>query len=557
MKSAADSAMYLFDRFILDLRRGRLLADGSEVDLRPKSFQLLCYLLDNPGRLISKEELIGVGWPDVVVTDDALTKCIGDIRTALGDTAQSIVKTVPRRGYVLTAEVKRNTAAVAATASAMPSRKATRWWVGAAGALALLCVGFYLVLTPARPAPDRTASIAVLPLSNLSGDTAQEYFSDGLSEDLTTALSKFPGLLVIAPNSAFKYKTQRPEPKVIGQQLSVRYLLDGSVRRDTERLRVTARLVDASSGTQLWAEHYERPVAELFAIRNEMATRIAVSLVNQVSKAELQRNLEKPPQSMVAWDHYVRGTAVLRNFTAGDRGPLLVAARQHFRAALAVDARYGPAMQALAQTFTAAWLEPASVEPIKSEYQQAATLQQAQALCEQAIDIDPYLADAHATLAWVLHWQYQRSAGIASFRRALELNPNLAEGRFSLMLTHAGHAQQGVQEMQRIMRLDPHHPALYWTWLGNAYYLLGKDDLALEALRIAASRQPRHRPTHVWLAAAAAMAGQSAEAQRARDIVLQLQPDFTISRFVQLLRLTVAADTDRLAQGLRLARLPV
>jgi adenylate cyclase len=507
---------YRFDRFELDLRRGCLLAEGAPVDLRPKAFQLLCHLVAHAGRLISKEELIQAAWPDVVVTDDALTKCISDIRAALSDDGQTLIKTVPRRGYVLVPPVTQERAS-------------------------------------ATPEGDHGASIAVLPLENLSGDAQQDYFSDGLSESLTTALSRFAGLTVIAPNSAFKYKAQRPEPRVLGEQLSVRYLLEGSVHRQGERIRVMARLIDTRNAAQLWAEKYDRLAVDLFQVNDELTTKIVVSLIHQVSKSELDRSLRKAPESLAAWDHYVRGTAVLRNFTAGDRGPLLIRARDHFHQALAVEARYAPALQALAQTFTAAWLEPSGVEPIKSEYQQASTLDRGQALAEQALEIDPFLADAHATLAWILHWQYQRPAGLASFRRALELNPNLAEGRYSLMLTHAGHPEQGVAEMQRIMRLDPHHPALYWTWLGNGHYLLCDDVSALEALRVAGSRQPKHRPTHVWLAAAAARAGQTEEAQRAVQTVLQLQPDFTIGGFMRLLRLSRARDSERLSHGLRLA----
>ena len=585
----SEGITYRFDEFVLDLRRGRLMTGDTEIELRPKGFLILHFLLENAGRLISKDELIRVAWPHVVVTDDALTKCVSDIRAAIGDADQAIIKTVPRRGYALVAQVLRQDGPsgnpIAATSPEVPNiekmanvevageealpghgptaidvvqlmRSRVVWILVAAGLLAMLCFVAYQSRSPWWPKAGNTASIAVLRLQNLGGDPAQDYFSDGLTDDLTTALSKFTGLVVIAPNSAFKYGSQRHDPRLIGQELSVRYVLDGNLRRQGDRLRVTARLVDTRSGTQLWAEQYDRPVGDLFQVKDDLSNKIVVSLINQVSKSELAQSLTKTPENMVAWDHYVRGTAVLRNFTAGDRGPLLAQARHHFRQALSADARYAPAMQALAQTFTAAWLEPSAAEALKGEYQKPATLDQAQALAEQAIDIDPFLADAHATLAWILHWQYQRTAALASFRRALELNPNLAEGRYSLMLTHSGDAEHGVEEMQRIMRLDPHHPSLYWTWLGNAYYLLGKDELALQALRIASSRQPKHRPTHVWLAAAAARAGQFPEAHQAAQNVLQLQPDFTIERFVGLLRLTRPTDTKRLVEGLRLAGLP-
>lgn len=565
-------SVFRFGACVLDTRRGCLMRENENIELRPKSFSVLLYLVRNAGRLVPKGELMSVTWPDVVATDDALTKCIGDIRAALGDTCQTIVKTVPRRGYIFTESVAESRAdpetvgpepGAAATAGTAPEKASrpnpSRRLLVSAALLLMACGGSLTIWSLTRmasPAPG-PASIAVLSFSSVEGDAGRKHLGDGLSEDVTTALSRFAGLMVIAPNSALSYRDRPRDVKAIASELGVRYVLDGTLRQDGQQMVVTVHLIDGRLGRQLWAERYDRPLTDVFEVKDEISRKIAISLVKQVSRSELERGTHAPRQSLIVWDHYLRGNAVLKSLTEGNRAPLLIEARAHYRAALDLEPRYAPALQALAQTYVAAWLEPTAVEPIKGEYQKQTTLDQAQALTEQAIEIDPFLAEAHATLAWVLNWQYQRSAGLASFRRALELNPNLAEGRFGIMLAQAGHPEEAIEEMKRIMRLDPHHPALDWTWLGNAYYLAGKDDLALETLRIASSRQPRHRPTHIWLAAAAAQAGQHEEASRAANVVLALQPDFSSARFLRLVRHSRQQDADRLSEGLRKAGLPM
>ena len=569
--ASPQDSVFRFGAYALHTRRGCLMRGDGPIELRPKSFTVLLYLVRNAGRLVPKAELMQFAWPDVVVTDDALTKCIGDIRAALRDGDQITVKTVPRRGYLFAEAVTASRdipdndvqpsveVAAASSASEAPS-PAHAFPRALASVILLLAVllAFAVFWWAAQVAPSAgPGSIAVLSFSDVEGDAGRNHVGDGLSEDVTTALSRFAGLTVIAPNSALSYQKRPRDVKAIATELGVRYVLDGTLRQDGQQMLVTVRLVDGRLGTQLWAERYDRPLTDVFEVKDEISRKIAISLVKRVSKSELERGAHAPRQSMVAWDHYLRGNAALKSLTEGNRAPLLIEARAHYRAALAVDPRYAPALQALAQTYTAAWLEPTTVEPIKSEYQKQSALDQAQALAEQAIEIDPFLAEAHATLAWVLNWQYQRPAGLASFRRALELNPNLVEGRFGIMLAQAGHAEEAVAEMKRIMRLDPHHPALDWTWLGNAYYLAGNYEAALEALRIGAGRQPKHRPTHVWLAAAAAQAGHDEEAHRAANVVLALQPGFSSARFLQLIRHSKQQDADRLADGMRKAGLPM
>ena len=229
--------IFKFGAFTLDLTRSRLQIDGRPIDLRPKTFDLLRYLVENADRLLTKEELMRAVWPKVSVTDNSLKRCISEVRQALGDDLQAIVKTIPRRGYLFAAPVSR--VAVTNAAAKIPVRD--------------------------RP------SIAVLPFANMSDDRDQEYFSDGISEDLTTMLSKFGELLVIARNSAFQYKNKFVDAKQIGRELGVRYLLEGSVRRETKRARITAQLIETERGEHLWADAYDRELEEVFSVQDEVA----------------------------------------------------------------------------------------------------------------------------------------------------------------------------------------------------------------------------------------------------------------------------------------------
>jgi TolB-like protein len=372
--------VFRFDRFTLDLARGRLRANDRDIELRPKSFDVLRYLVENADRLVTKEEIVKAVWPDVVVTDDSLTRCISDVRHALGDAEQGIIETVPRRGYVFAALVSK------------PAAAAT-----------------------GLPLPDRP-SIAVLPFTNRSGDSQQDYFADGLSEDLITNLSKFAGLFVIARHSAFRYRGTDLDVRQIGRELGVRYLLVGSVRRDADRVRITAQLVDVGTTAQLWAEYYDRELTGIFAVQDEVTQKIVGTLIAHISRSELERALAKPPETFSAYDHWLRGNAIMKSWHSDPTGEMVVAARSFYERAIAADQTYAPPVQGLAWTYLAGWIEPWPHQPLAQEYQQPATLEHALTLAQRAIELDPNLPDAHLTLAGILQWLHRRPESWAEVR---------------------------------------------------------------------------------------------------------------------------------------------
>jgi adenylate cyclase len=515
---------FRFAAFTLDPARNRVVDDNGPVELRPKTFDVLRHLVENADRLLTKEELMRAVWPNVVVTDDSLKRCMSEIRMALGDNDQHIIKTVPRRGYIFAVPVTQVSSAA----------------------------------TAGMPVELDRPSIAVLPFANMSGDPDQEYFSDGMSEDLTTMLSKFAGLLVIARNSAFQFKGRHLDAKQTGRELSVRYLLEGSVRRNANRVRITAQLVESATGQHLWADAYDRELADVFAVQDDVARSIVVTLIAHVTKSEIERARRKPPQQLVAYDLYLRGIPMIKNLPRDKRGEMIAAARALFEQSTKLDAAFAPAYHALADTYMAGWFAPASFEPIRSEFHRPETLERAFAFAHKATELDGGLAEAHATLAWIMHWQYRRTESLSAFERAIALNPNFLEGsyRYGIALIHHGRTQEGIDWLQRVLRLDPFHPPFYESCLGTGYYMQGRYADALGMLRSATRRIQGYRMFGTWHAAAAGQLGHSKEASDALAGLMAVEPDLTISKWLEFIRLANPEDERRTIEGLRKAGLP-
>jgi TolB-like protein/DNA-binding winged helix-turn-helix (wHTH) protein len=567
---------YEFAGYTLDLTRGCLHAGDRAIELRPKSFRLLTHLVENAGRLVPKDELVEAVWPDVTVGDESLAKCVSEVRAALNDSAQRLVRTVPRRGYLLdvaafpcsvAAAVPAGRESSAAGSAGGPGSPALRGPVpilarAAIAVAAALLVALGIVAAGFLPwnrlsdRPSTGPGIAVLPFVNVADDPREDYFSDGLTGDLIAGLGRFRELLVIGRTSAFAYKGRRVPTEQIARELGVRYLLSGSVRRDADALRVTAELTDADTGAQLWAGTYNSIRGGVFALQDEVTRNIVGALPTHIDRAELERVRRSRTDSPAAYDLYLRGKALITMRHGDNRGGMVAQARQLFDKALQADPRYAPAMHGLAYTYAAAFLEPMQDGLLVNELRQPATLDRALSLARQAVELDPYLAEAHATLAWILHWQYRREEAIAEFNRALELNPNLADGRLAHMLVHDGRAPDAVAFMRRVMRQDPLPPPIYFSYLGNAYYLSGDYDAAFKTLRTGMEKMPGYRAIPVWLAAAAAQSGRDEDARRTAALVLEMAPTFTIAGWLRHIGFERQSDAQRLAAGLRKAGLP-
>lgn len=509
--SPSESETFRFEGFTLDVPRGCVLRGAVVIDLRPKTFRLLCHLVRHAGRLVLKDDLMRSVWPGLVVGDDSITRCISEVRMALEDHEMRIIKTVPRRGYVFDVQVSQ---------------------------------------------PSDRPSIAVLPLRNLTGDAKQDYLSDGLTEDLITLLSLVPDLIVIARRSAFAFKEDSLDSTEIARELGVRYLLEGSLRTDGQRIRITTRLLEAHSGRQLWAEHHNRLREEIFAIQDEIAQRIVGSLVARVGQSELVRTSCKPPQSLAAYDYFLQAAAVFEKIAEGNRAERIPEARRLLKLAISSDARYARPLVCLARTYFWTWIERVDVASLHQEYRNPTALEHAVSLVQKAIELDPHSAEAHARLGSLRHWQRRRSEAMAEFARAFELDPNLADFPYVILLTHEGRAGDAVEYMARAKRIEPFYPPMFDAHVAHAHYLLGQFNVALGLLRVVTKRLPEFLGAHVWPAATAAQLGLDAEADAALANVGRLQPTLTISQQLDLVCYSATNDTVLMRDGLRKANMP-
>ncbi|PYM52128.1 MAG: hypothetical protein DME14_01575, partial [Candidatus Rokuibacteriota bacterium] len=311
-------------------------------------------------------------------------------------------------------------------------------------------------------------SVAVLPFENMSGDAGQEYFSDGITEDLITGLSKLSGLFVIARNSVFAYKGKALKPAQVSRELGVRYLLEGSVRKAGNRVRITAQLVDATTGYHVWAERYDRDLKDVFALQDEVTQKIVGVLAVKLTVPEKDRLGRAPTRNLDAYDYVLRGLEYHRRTTKEANAE----ARTMFARAVELDPDYAKAYAALGWTYLQAWQFQWSRDP--------ETLEQAFQLAQKAIARDDSLAGPHSLLGQVYLWKKEHERAIAEAERAVGLAPNDADSYETLaeVLAWSGRADAAIRYIKEAMRLDPQYPFFYLWTLGHAYYLTGRSDEA-------------------------------------------------------------------------------
>ena len=521
-----------FGPFTLDLGRLCLSGPKGEVELRPKSFEVLRYLAEHPGRVISKEEMIAAVWPEVIVTDDSLVRCISEVRRAIGDEEQATIKTVPRRGYLFQAVV---------SARPAPGER--------------LPADAPLIESPRAREDTETAlsaSLVVLPFANLNGNPEDNYLSNGITEDIITELSRFSELRVIARHSSFHYKGKVVVPGQVGRELGVDYALQGSVRRGRDRVRITAQLMDATTGAHLWAERYDRSLDDVFAIQDEVVRTIAPLLVAHVRKAEVERTLLKPPATWQAYHYFMRGLDLHLAYQSSQEVAVLHEARRLLEQSTEIDPAYARPYSALAISHLSSWTNYGDVD-----FLQPAALERAHELARHAVQLDPQLAYAQATFAHVLTWGRQHEVALGALDRALRLNPNYAHWQVAAVLMFAGELDRAVESMKAYMQLDPYFSTSAIGWLGVAYCTLGRLTEALALLREAVARSPKRAMFQYWLAAAYGHLDNVEVAQKQARTLLALQPTFTIKGTARPLAVfRVAAHADHFLDGLRRSGLP-
>jgi adenylate cyclase len=395
-------------------------------------------------------------------------------------------------------------------------------------------------------------SVAVLPFANLSGDPQQDYFSDGITEDIITELSRFSELMVIGRNSAFQYKSKAVDLRQIGRELDARYLLEGSVRRSGDRIRITAQLIDAATGAHRWAERYDRELHDVFAVQDEVARTIVAIIAAHVKRAETERALLKPPAAWEAYEYYLRGAEAFCLHQNRRTKTSLYDARRLLEQSLAIDPDYARAAAVLSWTYFQTYFEP-----FDRDYLSPAALDRALELAETAVHLDAFLPQARAQLGHILVYKRQHDAAIAEFERAFTLNPNFFDYRYARALTCAGEPARAIEVLEANIRLDPFQPlSRSFGGLGDANYMLKRYGEAVRLLRECASRLPNLQWPHLWLAAAYAQAGPLEEARKKAAEVLRINPGFTIGSWKRLAVYKAPKDAEHRIDGLRKAGLP-
>ena len=386
----------------------------------------------------------------------------------------------------------------------------------------------------------------------MSGDPGQDYFSDGITEDIITDLSRFSELFVIARNSSFQYKGKSPDIRQVGRELGVRYVLEGSIRRAGDRVRISAQLIDAVTGAHRWAERYDRELKDVFAVQDEVSRAIVAMLVAHVNKAEAERPLLKPPATWQAHDFFMRAsdivTAVRSSFNVAD----LYEARRLLDRSIALDPSYARAYATLSYTHLLAW-----IFRLDEDYLSPTALERAHRLARKAVQLDPNLPIAHAYLGHVLTFEGQHEQSIAEFEKAIALNPNFTDWQFGTALIRAGEHTRAIQVIETHMRYDPFYVPSAPGDLGIARYCLKEYSEALPPLREFTSRAPNVSQGHIWLAANLAQLGRLDEARAEAAEVLRIDPKYTIDGTQRRLALYKRPeDAEHLFDGLRKAGLP-
>ena len=517
----ASGKTFGFGKFILDLRRGCLRAENREVELRPKSFEVLRYLVENAGRLIPKDELIRAVWPSVIVADQSLARCVSDVRSALRDSEQRIIKTVPRRGYRFVAPVS------AAAASADST---------------LLRAG-----SPVAP----RLSIVVLPFANLSADPQQDYFVDGLTEDLTTELSRL-GFFVIAHNTALTFKGRSSDVVHVGRDLGVRYVLRGSARKVDQRLRVAAKLIDAENGAYLWGDHFDRNLHNLLELQDEITRELAQVLDVQLVGAERRRSASASNPD--ALDLTLRARAVLNSgMSRENRGAAILLCERAMELAPDETEVLLVLSLILASNVAEQWSETPEND-----------LRRAEALAGRALSAAALDPRSHFAMGLVRRLQSRFDEAINEFDAAIRLNPSMHHAHVQLgwAMLFSGRSEQAQPHFAEFIRLSPRDPRLFLGYLGLGWarLLLSDEEGAIEMLRTAVSLSPSYSPAYLGLAAAYGLLDRLDEARWATDAYLRTgTPTTTIA----LLRAretsrhpAFIAQQERLFAGLRKAGFP-
>ena len=509
---------YLFEECALDMGRRELWRGTAPVAIEPQVFDLLVHLLRHRDRVVSKDELLAAIWHGRAISESALFNRVNAARSAIGDTGarQTLIKTLPRRGLRFVGAVREEECSPAEAAPDNPS-----------------------------PGVIDKPSIAVLPFANLSGDPEQDYFIDGIVEDIITALSRNRAFFVIARNSSFTYKGKPVDTKQVARELGVRYLLEGSVRKSGNRVRVTGQFIEAESGHHLWADRFDGDLVDIFDLQDQLVTRVVGAIAPQLEKAEIERAKRELTSNPAAYDFYLRGLASWNRWSRADNAKAL----KLFYAAIDKDPEF-----ATPYGLAASCYQFAKANGWQSEFDEA----EISRLTERAVEVGN---DDAVALCWAGHVRAfffkEVDRALLLIDRSLELDVNLAVAwqRSGWVRGYAGDSDGAIESLNKAMRLDPLDTRVFLTQsaMAFAHFIAGRDQEAAEWAAMALRTKPNWMPALRVAIASNAMQGRTAEAKAALQSYEQVDPNVSIRKICEHYPFRRQKNKQRLVKALRKA----
>ena len=513
---------YLFEDYTLDAERRELHRGADIVPVAPQVFDLLEYLIRNRKRVVSKDDLINAVWNGRSVSDAALTTRLNAARCAIGDSGeeQRLIKTLPRKGFRFVGQVREAREVAGPNPGDAPE---------------------------SAPAVPDKPSIAVLPFANMSGDPEQEYFADGMVEEITTALSRFKWLFVIARNSSFTFKGKAVDIREVGRRLGVRYVLQGAVRKASGKVRITGQLIEAATGAHIWADKFERDMTDIFALQDEVTLAVVSAIQPKLFQAEIALATRRRPEDLTAYDLFLRA---IQQAVRSTRESLAEALRLVQRA-LELDPGFAGAAALAGACHMENVLRNYAIDP-QFGRKEAIRLMR---LALRLDDGDPGTLATAASISALLVGDCETEIEMAD--RAVTLNPNSYQtwNCRGWVYKVAGQPEEAIRSFERAMRMSPVDPQQFTalTGMGFAFIELRRFDEAIIAAKKAQRHNPWYPGPYRCLASAFAHLGRDAEAREAAARMLEIDPAFTISAWIARSQLSKTAK--RMIDGFRKAGL--
>ena len=511
---------YLFEDYVLDADRRELFRGIGPVSVEPQVFDLLLYLIRNREHVVSRDDLFASVWKGRVVSESALSTRINAARSVLGDNGeeQRLIKTLPRRGLRFVGAVREENNVAEAGSINLPSG------------------------TFDKP------SIAVLPFANLSGNPEQDYFTDGIVEDIITALSRNRAFFVIARNSSFAYKGRPVDTKQVARELGVRYVLEGSLRKSGGRVRVTGQLIEAGSGRHLWADKFDGDMADIFELQDQLVTRVVGAMAPQLEKAEMERARRETTGDLAAYDLYLRGLASWNRWTKEENANAL----RLFYAAMDKDRDFSTPYGLAASCYLLAKANGWALSFDEREISR---------LVERAAEIG---IDDAVALCWAGHvhayFFKDLDRALLLVDRALELDVNLAIAwqRSGWVRGYAGDPEGAIESLNKAIRLNPLDPRVFLTQsaMAFAHFIAGRDDEAAHWAAMALRIKLNWLPALRMAIASNAMRGRTDEAERVLKLYFSIDPKVSITKICEFYPMRRDVDRQRLVLAMRKAGMP-